>query len=112
VQARETPTATSVAIGRVRDLAGRLPLEVELGGRRFRVVSVDGKLVAHDTRCPHLGGPLGEKPVEGCEAVCPWHGYRFDLRSGLSSDGRKLRLAPAAVVEINACEGEVRLRLP
>lgn len=105
-------TGESVSIGRMRELAGRLPLEVTLGGRRFRVASIDGRLVAHDTRCPHLGGPLAERPLEGCEAVCPWHGYRFDVRSGRSSDGRSLRLAPAAVVEIDACEGEVRLRLP
>ncbi len=103
---------TSVAIGRVRDLASRLPMDVELGGRRFRVVSIDGRVVAYDLVCPHLGGPLGEGRLDGCEAVCPWHGYRFDVRTGASCDGRSLRLAPAPVVEINACEGDVRLRLP
>jgi nitrite reductase/ring-hydroxylating ferredoxin subunit len=105
-------TETSVSLGRVHELASRLPLEVELGGRRFRVVSVDGQIFAHDTRCPHLGGPLAGHAVEGCEAVCPWHGYRFDVRTGLSSDGRTLRLARSAVVEIDACSGDVRLRLP
>ena len=24
--------------------------------------------------------------------VCPWHGYRFDLRTGDSTDGHRLRL--------------------
>jgi nitrite reductase/ring-hydroxylating ferredoxin subunit len=102
----------SISLGRVRELAARLPLDVELGGRGFRVVSIDGRLHAHDTRCPHLGGPLAANPLEGCEAVCPWHGYRFDVRSGESTDGRALRLGPAAVVEVSACDGEVRLRLP
>jgi nitrite reductase/ring-hydroxylating ferredoxin subunit len=102
----------SISLGRVRDLASRLPMDVELGGRRFRVVSVDGRLFAHDTRCPHLGGPLNEGTLEGCELVCPWHGYRFDLATGRSSDGRNLRMFPPAVVEIDACGGEVSLRLP
>jgi nitrite reductase/ring-hydroxylating ferredoxin subunit len=110
--AKGNGTPRSVSLGRVRELASRLPLDVELGGRRLRVVSVDGRLYAHDTRCPHLGGPLGEGAIEGCELVCPWHGYRFDLATGRSSDGRHLRMAPPAVVEIDACGGEVSLRLP
>jgi len=107
-----TDVPESISLGRVRDLTARLPLAVELGGRPFRVVGIDGQLFAHDTRCPHLGGPLAGHALEGCEAVCPWHGYRFDVRTGLSSDGRGLRLARAAVVEISACDGEVKLRLP
>jgi nitrite reductase/ring-hydroxylating ferredoxin subunit len=102
----------SISLGRVRDLAEKLPMNVELGGRHFRVVSVDGRLFAHDTRCPHLGGPLNEGTLEGCELMCPWHGYRFDLATGRSSDGRSFRMAPPAVVEIDACGGEVSLRLP
>ncbi len=107
-----TDRGAGVVIGRVGDLAAKLPLEVEVGGRRFRVVSVDGRLVAHDARCPHLGGPLSGLPMDGCEAVCPWHGYRFDVVTGRSSDGRGYRLRQAAVVEVDACGGEVRLRLP
>ncbi len=108
--AHEQDSVRTVSLGRVRELAHRLPLDVELAGRRLRVVSIDGRLVAYDTRCPHLGGPLAAGP--GCEAVCPWHGYRFDVRSGASSDGRGLRMGRAAVIEINACEGDVTLRLP
>jgi nitrite reductase/ring-hydroxylating ferredoxin subunit len=102
----------SVSLGRVRELASRLPLDVELGGRRFRVVSIEGRLHAYDVRCPHLGGPLPAPASGSCEVACPWHGYRFDLTSNASSDGRGLRLRPAAVVEVSACDGEVRLRLP
>ena len=110
-----TPDAragTSVSLGRVRELAARLPLTVALGGRNFRIVAIDGQLFAHDAECPHLGGPLSLGRLEGCEAVCPWHGYRFDVRTGLSSDGRSLRLKSSATVEVSACDGEVRLRLP
>ena len=117
---RPRDEAASISLGRVRELARRLPLDVELGGRRFRVVSTDGRIVAYDTRCPHLGGPIGA--ASGCELVCPWHGYRFDLRTGQSSDGRGLRMGRSAVVEVHstrgsdeprdACEGEVTLRLP
>lgn len=56
--------------------------EVVVGGVTRRLLAV----------CPHLGGPLDEAPVEdGCIA-CPWHGYRFDLATGCSADGRALAL--------------------
>jgi nitrite reductase/ring-hydroxylating ferredoxin subunit len=34
--------------------------------------------------CPHMGGPISASevdPVRG-EIFCPWHGYRFSLRTG------------------------------
>jgi nitrite reductase/ring-hydroxylating ferredoxin subunit len=52
--------------------------------------------------CPHRLGPLGDAPVEGGSVVCPWHGYRFDLRRGGCADGRRLRLAPPPRIEIDA----------
>jgi nitrite reductase/ring-hydroxylating ferredoxin subunit len=102
--------AAAVSLGSMRDLARRLPLDVELAGRRFRVMAADGRVIAFDTRCPHLGGPLACSA--GTEAACPWHGYRYDVATGRSTDGRGLRLAKSAVVDVSACDGEVTLRLP
>jgi nitrite reductase/ring-hydroxylating ferredoxin subunit len=55
-------------------------------------VEVDGVRRRHGTVCPHLGGPLEGAPLaDGC-ITCPWHGYRFDVRTGRNADGRGLRL--------------------
>lgn len=67
-----------------------------LDGRRaapLRAVAVGGGTVRFRPVCPHLGGPLEQAPVDadGC-VTCPWHGYRFDLRTGRSADGRGLLL--------------------
>lgn len=102
----------SVDLGSMRDLPRRLPLDVEMGGRTYRVVSLDGQLFAYDVFCPHLGGPLGRKPLEGAEVVCPWHGYRFDVRTGASTDGHRCRLRRAPVVQVSACDATVSLRMP
>jgi nitrite reductase/ring-hydroxylating ferredoxin subunit len=111
--ARVSPPAerpARVALGPEAELRRRLPLLVELGGFGYRVVEVEGELLAHATRCPHRLGPLEDAPIEDGRIRCPWHGYRFDLRSGASCDGRRLRLAPAPRVAIDA-EGEVALEL-
>ena len=32
--------------------------------------------------CTHLGGPLADGTLEGYEVECPWHGSKFDVRTG------------------------------
>ena len=100
--------ASALSLGPLEALRPRLPLCVELGGRRFRVLELDGELLAHAATCPHRLGPLHEAPPEGGRLRCPWHGYVFDLRTGESADGRSLRLPPAPTVEIGS-DGEVSL---
>ena len=72
-----------------------LPLE-ELPDGSMRLIPADalttiglyhcqGKLHAIEDRCTHDDGPLceGEWEPEACVVVCPRHGSRFDLESGI-----------------------------
>jgi len=43
---------------------------------------VNGKVYAIDAVCSHEGGPLEEGTLEGYEVECPWHGSKFDVRTG------------------------------
>jgi nitrite reductase/ring-hydroxylating ferredoxin subunit len=90
----------TLELGPLDALRARLPLRVELDGRPFRVLALGDALVAHSTVCPHLLGPLEDAVPDGDTLECPWHRYRFDLRSGRSCDGRALRLMPAPRVVI------------
>jgi nitrite reductase/ring-hydroxylating ferredoxin subunit len=94
-------------LGLLADVRVRLPLTVTFGGERFRIVDLDGALVAHALTCPHWLGPL-DGPVENGRVRCPWHDYVFDVASGASCDGRGLKLAPAPQVEVR--DGVVTLR--
>lgn len=38
--------------------------------------------VAFEPRCPHALGPLAEGKRHGDSIVCPWHFFRFDLKTG------------------------------
>jgi hypothetical protein len=44
-----------------------------------------------ESTCPHLGADLSHADIEdtdtGLVAVCPWHRYDFDLRTGHSETG-------------------------
>lgn len=97
-------------LGASAELRRRLPLLVDYDGEPFRIVACeDGTLVAHATTCPHWLGPLDEAAPENGILRCPWHGYRFDMRTGESADGRGYRLAPAPRVAIDPVTGEASL---
>ena len=56
--------------------------QVEANGKRIAIFNVDGQFFALDNSCTHKGGPLAEGQVSGHEVTCPWHGGRFDIRTG------------------------------
>ena len=70
---------------------------------------VNGEVFAYPTICPHLGGPLDEAPLEAGCVTCPWHGYRYDLRSGRCVSGKSLALEPLPRVVVDRDGGEVSL---
>lgn len=68
-------------------------------GQGVLVVRLDGEIYAHQNGCPPgsaLALHLGE--LEGSTVVCPWHGCRYDLRTGKRLDAEgKLGVLPVAV---------------
>ncbi len=99
---------TPLHLGDEQTVRSQLPFTIDFGGERFRVIDVDGEIMVHAADCPHWLGPLDEVPVvDGC-VRCPWHGYLFDVRSGRSADGRRLKLATPPQVHIE--NGSVMLQ--
>ncbi len=108
---RSGGSGASLRLGLLSELRPRLPLLVELDGKPFRILELEGgELVAHSTICPHWLGPLEEVMPENGILRCPWHSYRFDLRTGASADGRGCRLAPAPRIVVEPVTGELTLR--
>jgi len=97
------------SLGKLDEVREKLPLSFELAGRRFRLVDCDGELMAHAVTCPHSLGPLDDAVVEDGVVRCPWHGYRYDLRSGRACDRAGLRLERAPRVEIHENTREVHV---
>jgi nitrite reductase/ring-hydroxylating ferredoxin subunit len=60
----------------------------------------DGSIVCFDALCPHSQGPLWAGKLSGEDVICPWHGFRFELRTGAVSGLEsilKLRRWPVSV---------------
>ena len=55
---------------------------VEVEGQKIALFRLDGAFYALSDTCTHRGGPLSEGTVEGAEATCPFHGAKFDIRTG------------------------------
>ena len=59
---------------------------VEVGGRQIAVFNCDGAFYAIDNTCKHQGGPLGEGELAGTIVTCPWHGWTYDVTTGISPE--------------------------
>jgi nitrite reductase (NADH) small subunit len=58
---------------------------VEVEGKRIAIFNVDGSYHAIDDVCPHQGGPLGEGELNGKIVTCPWHGWEYDVTTGVNT---------------------------
>ena len=55
---------------------------VNIKGKEIALFNIEGSFFALDNACTHEEGPLVEGDIEGHEVTCPWHGARFDIRTG------------------------------
>src|SRR5437899_2175627 len=55
---------------------------VEVEGQKRALFRVGEVFHALSDTCTHRGGPLCEGTVEGAEVTCPWHGAKFDIKTG------------------------------
>lgn len=71
-----------VRVADIKDIQPSTMKAVEVAGEKICVANVEGKYYAIGNVCTHVGGPLAEGTLEGYEIECPWHGSKFDVKSG------------------------------
>ena len=71
-----------VKVADTKDIQPSHMKEVEVEGENICVVNIEGKYHAIGSICTHEGGPLADGTLEGYEVECPWHGSKFDVRTG------------------------------
>jgi nitrite reductase/ring-hydroxylating ferredoxin subunit len=71
-----------VKVAETKDIQPSTMKAVDLASERVCIVNVEGNYYAIGNVCTHVGGPLDEGTLEGYEVECPWHGSKFDVRTG------------------------------
>jgi nitrite reductase (NADH) small subunit len=105
--------ATEIQVGRVDDFTDGRRVMIQVGGRDVFVFEREGRFFAFENRCLHMGGPVGEGMLIGkveavldenralvrerfstsdIHIVCPWHGWEYDIDTGVCAADRRIRL--------------------
>lgn len=109
-----------VYAGRVDDYTDGRRVLVSVDGRDVFVFERDGRFHAFENVCRHMGGPVGEGMLIGkveailddegrhlgdrfsdteIHIVCPWHGWEYDIETGICAADRRIRLRRYEAVE-------------
>jgi nitrite reductase/ring-hydroxylating ferredoxin subunit len=99
-----------VGVARLDELPPNSVRAVWAGTRAVALVNLAGSLYALDGVCPHRQGPLGEGRLVGEQLTCPWHGFRFDPRSGEPT--MPATPPPVAAFAVRVVGDEIQVGLP
>jgi nitrite reductase/ring-hydroxylating ferredoxin subunit len=55
-------------------------------GKTLLLTRTQGKVTAFSNKCPHVGLPLNKGKLQNGVIQCPFHGSRFDVRTGENLD--------------------------
>jgi len=73
-----------VPVFRVADLPDGQMRHVKVGKRSIAVARVGEEYFALSNVCRHAFAPLAEGFMDGYYVMCPWHGWRYDVRTGVT----------------------------
>jgi ferredoxin-thioredoxin reductase catalytic chain len=71
-----------VPVARVEDVGDGEARHVKIGKRDIAVFRVGDDFYALSNVCRHAFAPLSDGWLEGHTVICPWHGWRYDVRDG------------------------------
>ena len=119
-----------VSIGAYETLRAKERVVLDIDGVSVGVYFLGDQIRAWHNTCPHSGGPVcqGKTVARTLQAVdeatgkslgltldresrmivCPWHGFEFDLLTGVHAIDAKTRLRPVPVAVV---DGDVVLSL-
>jgi nitrite reductase/ring-hydroxylating ferredoxin subunit len=81
-----------VVVGKTSEVQDGKLIHITAGGKEIVVTSLDGNYYAMDNVCTHAGADLHEGEINNNELTCPWHGAKWDIKTGnLISFPQKLK---------------------
>ncbi|NTU58334.1 MAG: Rieske 2Fe-2S domain-containing protein [Chlorobiaceae bacterium] len=78
-----------IALSELPENSGK---SVRQGQKSIALFHYDGVVTALGSSCQHMGGDLGQGNVQKLDdgelyVVCPWHGWQYNLKTGLAPAG-------------------------
>lgn len=98
-----------VTVAQVDEIPPGTCRTVQVDGIFLALCNVNGMFLAVDNTCPHAGGPLGEGALDGEVLECPWHGWRFNVRTGERPENPEISVA---CVEVRVQGANVQVKTP
>jgi NAD(P)H-dependent nitrite reductase small subunit len=81
-----------VTVADVKDIGPGEGRVVEIDGNEVALFNLNGTFYAIDNMCVHQGGPLGEGILEGESVICPWHSWRYNVKTGVCSTNPSMKV--------------------
>ena len=100
----------TIKVADVKSIGSGTSIRVEAAGQKIALFNIDGVFYAISDTCTHRGGPLSEGTINGVQVTCPWHGAKFDLKSGNAVGPPAKQGVPCYKVIIDG--EEIKLELP
>ena len=72
-----------VKVATVHEVPENSIAHIVLHDKPMALCNLDGQFYAVNAACPHMGGPLASRRLNGRVIACPWHSWTFDVRTGL-----------------------------
>jgi ferredoxin-thioredoxin reductase catalytic chain len=92
-----------VPVAHTTDMRDGESRHVKVGKRDIALFRVEGRFFALSNLCRHAFGPLAEGFLDGHVVMCPWHGWRYDVRDGTTDHPD----ADVKVYPVTVRDGEV-----
>jgi nitrite reductase (NADH) small subunit len=89
----ETFMSDFVSVAKVGDIPDGEARTFPVNGRMVAVFNSDGELHAINDTCPHMGASLATGHVEDGAVTCPWHAWRYCIKTGTWLDNPNPKLA-------------------
>ena len=71
-----------VKVAEINEIKPSQMKEVDVDDQKILIANVNGEYFAIGSICTHEGGPLADGTLQDYEVECPWHGSKFDIRTG------------------------------
>jgi len=98
-------------VAKVGDIPEGQGRSFAVNGTMVGVFLSQGKYLAINDFCPHMGASLADGHVEGDTVMCPWHAWRFSLTDGTWLDNSRSKIK-SACYDVRIEGDEIQVSVP